>query len=99
MKLPEITIPPGEIDTVLKAYRYPCRFILQPGEYTTKGIWNFLNDFDCCMLPPQSELIGAGSQTTILKLSNPVTSIISGSGIYPQYAVLTGGNKIGRAHV
>lgn len=98
MKLPEISIPPGEIDSVLKAYRYPCRFILQPGDYTTRGIWNFLTNFDCCMLPPQSELIGAGSQLTTLRLFNPVTSTV-GSGIYPQYAILTGGNRSSGSNV
>lgn len=98
MKLPEISIPPGEIDNVLKAYRYPCRFILQPGDYTTRGIWNFITNFDGCMLPPQSELIGAGSQVTTLKLLNPVTST-AGSGLYPQYAVLTGGNRISGSNV
>jgi hypothetical protein len=98
MKLLEVTIPPGDIDNVLKAYRVPCRFILQPGDYTTRGIWNFLTNFDCCMLPPQSELIGAGSQLTNLKLSNPVMST-AGSGIYPQYAVLTGGNRISGSNV
>lgn len=91
-RLPEIIIPPGQIDDILKSYRYPCRFILQAGEYTTRGIWNFLTNFDCCMLPPQSELIGPGSHLTTLKLSNVVKSVNS-SGIYPQYAVLTGGNR------
>lgn len=91
MKLPEISIPPGQIDDYLKNYRYPCRFILQKGRYTTRGIWNFLPNFDGCMLPPGSELIGEGSSLTQLELFNTVNTVNGTSALYN--TVLTAGNR------
>jgi len=91
MKLPEITIPVGQIDDYLKNYRYPCRFILQAGNYTTRGIWNFFPNFDGCMLPPGSELIGQGSNLTSLNLSNTVNFVNNKPTKY--HCVLTGGNR------
>lgn len=91
MKLPEISIPPGQIDDYLKNYRYPCRFILQNGKYTTRGIWNFFPNFDGCMLPPGSELIGQGSALTQLELSNTVNVVNNQNALY--HTVLTAGNR------
>lgn len=91
MRLPEISIPPGQIDDYLKNYRYPCRFILQPGEYTTRGIWNFNPNFDCCMIPPQSELVGAGSNLTLLRFKDTVVNINGKPAKY--HTLLTAGNR------
>jgi hypothetical protein len=91
MRLPEISIPPGQIDDYLKNYRYPCRFILQKGRYTTRGIWNFFPNFDGCMLPPGSELIGEGSSLTQLELFNTVNVVNNQTALY--HTVLTAGNR------
>lgn len=88
---PEITIPPGQIDDYLKRYRYPCRFILDSGIYTTKGIWNFFPNFDGCMLPPGAELIGQGSSLTEIRFQNTVNTV---NGVSAQYHnMLTAGNR------
>lgn len=91
MKLPEILIPPGQIDDYLKNYRYPCRFVLQKGSYTTRGIWNFFPNFDGCMISPGSELVGQGSSLTSLELYNTVNFV---NGKPAEYnTLLTAGNR------
>lgn len=97
MRLPEISIPPGQIDDYLKNYRYPCRFVLQKGRYTTRGIWNFFPNFDGCMLPPGSELIGEGSSLTQLELYNTVNFVNNKTALY--HTVLTAGNRTSGSRV
>lgn len=81
-----IPIPPGPIDTLLRAYEGD--FHLDPGEYQTAGAWAF-DPADLIMLRGASALRGAGSRRTRLSLHNPDDWIGTTPSTY--YQLLTGG--------
>lgn len=67
-----ITIPPGNLDPVLQANRWPgTTFILQPGVHYTDGHVAF-DDLDSCMIPPGCTLQGSGDGRTEIQLCDGV---------------------------
>lgn len=86
-----IRIPAGRsLDPYLHLHRDPTHFLLEPGEYTTRGAWGFVGGEDVCMVPAGSILEGAGSNRTLVRLDQPLA--LPGSGYLE---ALTGGSRSG----
>jgi len=86
-----IEIPPGPIDHHLKKNRNPgTTFALLPGVYTTRGIFDYAEEFDFCMLAPGCSIQGHGPKTEI-RIENPVLFHRGNPTGYTE--VLTGGAK------
>lgn len=86
----KIIIEPGTcIDPVLKANRqFDTEFVLEPGDYYTRGCFNF-PEHDLCMLADGQSLTGAASGKTRLILDTPVLEHNGKPTGYTE--VLTGG--------